>query len=180
MSAVAPVTPPHGREASSVELRGISTRPTKGLDDLAFEYVAGADSIRQGATDITSQSILRREDIVDRSEYVSSGSPHLGRFALETNLFVKVGDTVTAMQSLLTRASSIAGRQTCFIVDPHDVSIGMFRGVGSIAELRCAWDGFVERLRIAHSILDLYQQGCTNPEREACDAAAQRRVEDAA
>ncbi|KAJ7903746.1 hypothetical protein B0H14DRAFT_3421927 [Mycena olivaceomarginata] len=157
MSAAAPVTPPHGQEASSVELRGISAKPTKGLDHLAFEYMAGADSVCQQATDIANQSALRTEDIVDRGEYLSSGSPHLGRFALETNLFVKVGNTVTAMQSLLTRASSIAGRQTCFIVDPHDVSIGMFRGVGSIAELRCAWDGFVERLRIAHSILDLYQ-----------------------
>ncbi|KAJ7905740.1 hypothetical protein B0H14DRAFT_3543140 [Mycena olivaceomarginata] len=157
MSTAAPVTPPHSREASSVELRGISAKPTKGLDHLAFEYMAGADSVCQQATDIANQCALRTEDIVDR-----------------------VGNTVTAMQSLLTRTSSNAGRQTCFIVDPHDVSIRMFRGVGSIAELRCAWDGFVERLRITHSILDLYQLGRTNSEREACDAAAQRRVEDAA
>jgi hypothetical protein len=112
-------------------------KPTKGLDDLAFEYVASADSICQRAMDIASQSVLHKEDIVDRGEYVFSGSPHLGKFGLEANLFIRVGEVVTAMQSLLTHVSSITGRQACFAVDPDHTLIGTLRGAGGVTELHC-------------------------------------------
>ncbi|KAJ7353706.1 hypothetical protein DFH08DRAFT_805223 [Mycena albidolilacea] len=151
MTTVAPVTLLHGREASSVELRGISTKPTNGLDHLTFEYMASADLACQQATDIANQSVLCTEDIVDHDECMSPSSPHLGRFGLEANLFIRVGKVMTAMQSLLTH-------------------------VFGVAEIHCAWDGLVERLGIAQTIFDLYQQGCTNPERKACDAAAHRWV----
>jgi hypothetical protein len=81
------------------------------------------------------------------------------------------------MQLLLTCASSITGKQTCFIVDPYRTAITDLQGVGNVEQLSCAWDCLVERLRIAQDIFGRYLSGYLNdPERQACDAAAHRRV----
>ncbi|KAJ7683626.1 hypothetical protein B0H14DRAFT_3535081 [Mycena olivaceomarginata] len=177
METAAADAPPIHSVAAAPAIPATSPSRTS-MVDLVPKYRAGPDSVSQRATNIVEKSSLDSEDISDCGE--CNGSPYTGRFGLESSLFIRVDETVMEIQALLTKASSLAGRASYFIIDPHHILIDMLRGPSGVAELQCAWDCLAERLRIAHSILDLYQQGCTNPEREACDAAAQRRVEDTA
>ncbi|KAJ7323970.1 hypothetical protein DFH08DRAFT_817446 [Mycena albidolilacea] len=166
-------TPTQGLDRTRLPPQGESVRSSVvTMADLALEYTAGSDSVSRRATSIVAKTSLDSENIVDRGN-----RSRIGQFGLETNLFLRVGEVVIAMQSLLTRASSITGKQTCFIVDPHRTAITDLRGAGNIEQLPCAWDCLVERLRIAQDKLERYLSGHLNdPERQACDAAVHRRV----
>ncbi|KAJ7852024.1 hypothetical protein B0H14DRAFT_3450947 [Mycena olivaceomarginata] len=73
--------------------------------------------------------------------------------------------------------SPLRGKQTYFIINPHHTVITDLRGAGNIEQLPCAWDCLVERLRIVQDIFERYlSRHLNDPERQACDAAAHRRV----
>jgi hypothetical protein len=192
------VVAPDMAPAIAGHLRGeqqcVSAMPTWGLDrprvpprdesvypsivsmaDLGLEYTAGPDSVFRRATSIVAKGSLDDEDVADRGN-----CSHIGRFSLKARFFVRVDNTVTEMQALLTKASSLAGRSSHFIVDPHRTTFTTLQGAGGVAELHCAWDGLVKRLRITQSTFELYQQGCTDPERKACDSAARTWLEQGA
>jgi hypothetical protein len=99
---------------------GPATRPLH-TSNLVIEYTAGLDSVYQRAKELASKNSLDRKDIVDHGD--CNGSPHIGQFGLESILFVRVDKTVTEMQVLLIKASSLAGKASHFIVDPQGTAV---------------------------------------------------------
>jgi hypothetical protein len=89
------------------------------IADLALEYSDGVGSVSQRVAAIVHK-MLDARDIVDRGD--SSGSPRVGRLGLEAALLVRTEKAVADMQSLLTR-TSLAGRSSHFIIDPHREAI---------------------------------------------------------
>ncbi|KAJ7831051.1 hypothetical protein B0H14DRAFT_3714159 [Mycena olivaceomarginata] len=65
------------------------------------------------------------------------------------------------MQRLLTAAfAPTECRPVCFLVDPHGVLMGIFRGANCVNELQVAWKALRERLQIAQRRFIEYQRGC--------------------
>jgi hypothetical protein len=73
--------------------------------------------VSQQTAAIVRKKTLEDEDIMDHGNDLDAS--HIGQFALEPELFVRIDQTVTEMQSLLTRASTLTGRSSLFIIDPH-------------------------------------------------------------
>ncbi|KAJ7788838.1 hypothetical protein B0H14DRAFT_3892206 [Mycena olivaceomarginata] len=160
--------PPRGESIPSFEVS---------MANLALEYTAGPDSVSQRVEFIAGKKILDGVDIVDRSDY--SGSPYVGRFGLEGDLLVRTETAIADMESLLTRASSLAGRSSYFIIDPRCKAIQTLRGTADLPLLHVAWDGLVQRICIAHDAFELYRLGSTttDPVRQACDAVTHQQMQ---
>jgi hypothetical protein len=86
------------------------------MADLELEYVVGFDSVSQRAAAIVLKKTLDPEDVVDHSNDLDP--PYVGQFGLEYEFFIRVDKVVAEMQSLLTCASSLIGRESHFIIDP--------------------------------------------------------------
>ncbi|KAJ7708391.1 hypothetical protein B0H14DRAFT_3643049 [Mycena olivaceomarginata] len=161
-------SPPRGKSIPSFEVS---------MANLALEYTAGPDSVSQRVKFIAGKKILDGVDIVDRSDY--SGSPYVGRFGLEADLLVRTEKAIADMESLLTRASTLAGRSSLFIIDPCREAIHTLRGTAGLSLLHVVWDGLVERMQIAQDAFELYGLGqhAPDPVRQACNAATHRRMQ---
>ncbi|KAJ7363855.1 hypothetical protein DFH08DRAFT_1072749 [Mycena albidolilacea] len=165
--------PQRGQDHARSPPRGKSTpSPTMSIADLAFKYVAGLNSVSQRTAAIIRKKTLEDEDIMDHGNDLDAS--HIGQFALEPELFVRIDKTVIDMQSMLTHASSIAGRKCSFLIDPDRVMMSTLRGTARLLALHIMWDGLIERMHVVQDILEMYRLGedSTDPVRQACDAAA--------
>jgi hypothetical protein len=89
------------------------------------------------------------------------GPPYIGQFGLDHDFFISVDKTVAEMQSLLTCASSLAGRSSHLIIDPRCEAIHTLWGTANLLLLQVVWDGLVERMRIARDVFELTFWGMT-------------------
>ncbi|KAJ7803433.1 hypothetical protein B0H14DRAFT_3777586 [Mycena olivaceomarginata] len=172
------VKPHWGQDRARSPPRGESTPSSNvSIADLALEYVAGHNSLSQRAAAIIHQKTLEIKDFVDRGD--DCGPLYIGQFSLEHDLFISVDKTVAEMQLLLTRTSSLAGRSSPFIIDPHRDVIHTLRGTANLPLLQVVWDELVHRMCIARDAFELYclGQNMSDPVRQACDAASLRQMQ---
>ncbi|KAF8143396.1 hypothetical protein K438DRAFT_1993912 [Mycena galopus ATCC 62051] len=135
------------------------------IDDLILAYTQASVSgwsLSSQTARIVKKKSLDSSDITDRSN--DSSLPYFGQFGLERHLFLSTENATLEMQRLLTAAFTfVEGRPICFVVDPHDVLMGILRGASCIHELQVAWKGLRERMRIAQLMLLEYHADCVAP-----------------
>ncbi|KAJ7676044.1 hypothetical protein DFH06DRAFT_1318182 [Mycena polygramma] len=130
------------------------------MADLRREYLTEPDdepSLFMRVTAIASKKALDVHEIMDRGVSTNLTAP-TSRFGLETGFNMRTERTITDMQSLLKRAAGmVAGRESCFIIDPHRTMITLLRNARELNELHVAWLGLSRRMELAQKNLDKYE-----------------------
>ncbi|KAJ7177664.1 hypothetical protein C8R46DRAFT_1212409 [Mycena filopes] len=144
------------------------------MEDLISEFeatsVAGA-SLSAKASDIVGKLSLELVDIVDRG--AEAESLPIGRFGLRPDLLLSTDVVVKQMQTLLTRAFSLAhGQPICFAVDPHATLMQVLRSASTEDGLRTAWGGLRRRMALALVRLEQYKQHYQMQKNTATDQSA--------
>ncbi|KAJ7824179.1 hypothetical protein B0H14DRAFT_3729000 [Mycena olivaceomarginata] len=138
-------------KVASACLRESVSGPSTSMDDLVMAYHHASTSgwsLSSCAARIMSKRLLNNSDIEHRRSEPSS--PYFGHVRLDQPLFASTEKAVVEMQRLLTAAfAPTEHRPVCFLVDPHGVLTGIFRGTNCVNELQVAWKALCERLEIA-------------------------------
>ncbi|KAF8171544.1 hypothetical protein K438DRAFT_1773101 [Mycena galopus ATCC 62051] len=105
---------------------------------------------------MSSKKALAIEDIDNCGQ--RTRQPPVPRFALEKEFLREVESTIEDMQSILSRATAmIAGRTSCFLVDPCGVLLRVLRGANSLGEMHASWSALSERADLAIRNFAKYQ-----------------------
>jgi hypothetical protein len=129
------------------------------MGELATEYSRQTDvelSLFIRSTSMVSKKSLDLLDVLDRG--VPFVKQPIGRFGLDTGLFLRTERTINDMQDLLTRAASLVqGRNSTFVVDLHRILITVLKSANELDELHATWLALSERMDLAQRSFKKYQ-----------------------
>jgi hypothetical protein len=142
-------TPKVASAHSLASVSGLSTS----MDNLVMMYHCASTSgwsLSLRIARIASKSALNSSDIDHRCS--GSNMLYFGQVRLNQPFFLSTEKVVQEMQQILTAVLSFTERRpVCFLVNPHGVLMGIFRGTSCVEELQVAWQGLVKGWRL-HSV----------------------------